>query len=58
MTPRRTLGLCFGYIPQLRETLKLCCVHTPPINDSSSYLNNTVYLEVILQASWHAAKNS
>ena len=27
MKPRRTPGLCCGYIPQLRGTLGLCCVH-------------------------------
>ena len=31
MTPRRTLGLCCGYIPQLRGTLGLCCVHIPQL---------------------------
>ena len=31
MTPRRTLGLCCGYTPQLRGTLALCCVHIPQL---------------------------
>ena len=29
-----------------------------PINDSSGYLHNTVYLAVMLQASWHTAEGN
>ena len=58
MTPRRTLGLCYVYIPQLkRNPWVMLCSHSP-INNSSSYLNKTVYLAVMLQASWYAAEGT
>ena len=43
MTPRGTLGLL--------------CSHCP-INDSSGCLHITVYLAVMLQASWHTAEGN
>ena len=35
----------------------MLCSHCP-INDSSGYLNNTVYPAVMLQASWHISEGS
>ena len=35
MTPKRTLWLCCGYIPQLRGTLGLFCVHIPQLTTHS-----------------------
>ena len=58
MTSRRTLGLCCGYIPQLRKTLRLFCVHIPQLITHSIYLKNTVYFAVMLQASWNTAEDT
>ena len=41
-----------------RETLGLCCVYIAPIIDSYGYLHTTVYLAVMLQASWHTAEGN
>ena len=41
-----------------RGTLALCCVHIPPINYSSGYLNNTVYFAIMLQDSWYIAEGN
>ena len=40
-----------------RGTLAYVCSHCP-INDSSGYLHNTVYLAVMLQGSWHTAESN
>ena len=39
-------------------TPRLCCVHIWPINNLSDCLNITVYLAVMLQASWHTAEGN
>ena len=35
----------------------MLCSHCP-INDSSDYLHNAVYLAVMLQESWHTAEGN
>ena len=40
-----------------RNPSVMLCSHCP-INDSSGYLHNTVYLAVMLQASWHTAEGN
>ena len=40
-----------------RNPLVMLCWHCP-INDSSGYLPNAVYLVVMLQASWHTAESN
>ena len=35
----------------------MLCSHCP-INDQSGYLHNTIYLAVVLQASWHTAEGN
>ena len=40
-----------------RNPWVMLCSHCP-INDSSGYLHNAVYLAVILQASWHTAEGN
>ena len=56
MTQRGILGLCCVHIPQCeRNPSVMLCSHSP-INDSSSCLHITVYLAVMLQASWHTVE--
>ena len=43
--------------PVKRKPWVIVCSHYP-INDSSGYLNNTVYLTVMLQASWYTADDN
>ena len=38
-----------------RNPWVMLCPHCP-INDSQGYLHNTIYLAVMLQASWHTAE--
>ena len=40
-----------------RNPWVMLCSHYP-INDSSGYLHNAVYLAVMLQASWHTAEGN
>ena len=40
-----------------RNPWVMLCSHCP-INDSSGYLHTTVYLAVMLQASWHTAEGN
>ena len=53
MTPRGSLGFCCVHIAQLITHYRLM-THCPS-NDSSQI---TVYLTVMLQASWHTAEGN
>ena len=56
MRPRGALGLCRAHIPPYeRNPFVQLCSHYAN-NDSSGCLYITVYLTVMLQASWHTAE--
>ena len=58
MTPRGTLGLCCVHIlPCERFPLVILRSHLP-INDSFGCFHITVYLAVMLQASWQIAEGN
>ena len=56
-TKRDPCVMLCSHSPIKKYTWVMLCSHCP-INDSSGYLNNTVYLAVMLQASWHIAEGS
>ena len=58
MTPRETLGLCCVHIPPCERSPLVMLRSHLPINDSFGCFRITVYLAVMLQASWHTAEGS
>ena len=58
MTSREPLGLCCVHIPPFENSPLVMLRSHLPINDSFGCFHITVYLAVMLQASWHTAQGN
>ena len=56
MTPSGTLWLSRVHIPPCKRIPSVMLCSHCPMNDSSGCLHITVYLAVMLQASWHSER--
>ena len=56
MTPSGTLWLSLVHIPPCKRIPSVMLCSHCPMNDSSGCLHITVYLAVMLQASWHSER--